>query len=112
MAGSRRGAILVALAITLTAAGGRAADVGESIKQGAQDTGAAIERTAKDVGTAIKERAEPAGAAIKKGAQQTGAAVEQGAHDTGGWLDRNTRGFRDGAESFFKKVGSLFSRDK
>ncbi|MBI3513012.1 MAG: hypothetical protein HY060_02960 [Proteobacteria bacterium] len=112
MTGSRRGAVVIAMVVALAAAGSRAADVGESIKQGAQDTGAAIERTAKEVGAAVQERAEPAGQAIKQGAQQTGAAIEQGAHDTGNWLDRSTKGFRDGAESFFKKVGSLFSGDK
>src|SRR5262249_31948243 len=99
------------------------ARVGEAVKQRAQaagrrgqrrpqGTGAAIGRPRQDRGTPVRDQAAPAGEAIKKVAQQTGAVVEPGARDTGNGLDRSTKGFRDGAESFFKKVGGLFSSDK
>ena len=103
-----------------TSLGDKLAPVGESIKKGAQDTGAAIEKAAKDVGSTIEEKTQPVGDSVKKsaqdtgpkieqGAKDTGAKIEQGAKDTGSWLDQSTKDFRDGAQSFFQKVGNFFS---
>jgi len=90
-------------------AGQKPAPVGEAIKKGAEDTGAAIGKAAKDVGASIQSKVEPASETVKQKAQDTGEKIESGAKETGGFLDRTTKNFREGASSFFQKVGNFFS---
>jgi hypothetical protein len=125
---SRLGPIAaVSLVAILATASARGADVpaapaGAPIVNAAPDTGASNDRAndahstnngpVESGGSSAKSSATPPAKAARHDDQGPGPAIEHAAQETGRALDRGTKGFRDGAENFFKSVGRFFSGDK